>query len=291
MPFSYRLMCVFSPWNSIIFCGRFVVKICSIYFMEASFFQVTNENQVASAIQETASKFGRLDVCVNCAGIAVAYKTYNFNKGLAHKVEDFTKVLMVRWLCENSGRIEYDCMCNVCADRLIDWSIDWLTDWLIELFDCSIYWLIGWLIGRLIDWLVEIALPCFELTVVTFGCSLQVNTVGTFNMSRLAAGLIGKNEPSTDGERGVIINTSSVAAFEGQIGQVAYSASKAAIAGMTLPMARDMAGQGIRVVAIAPGAVLLFFNISVFAQRNYIDWLIDWLIDVSVDWLIDWLID
>lgn len=72
-------------------------------------------------------------------------------------------------------------------------------------------------------------------------------------MSRLAAGLIGKNEPDVDGGRGVIVNTSSVAAFEGQVGQIAYSASKAAVAGMTLPMARDLASQGIRVVTIAPG--------------------------------------
>jgi NAD(P)-dependent dehydrogenase (short-subunit alcohol dehydrogenase family) len=82
-----------------------------------------------------------------------------------------------------------------------------------------------------------------------------VNAIGTFNVSRLAAGLIGKNQPSEDGERGVIINTASVAAFEGQVGQIAYSASKAAIAGMTLPMARDLSNQGIRVVAIAPGSV------------------------------------
>lgn len=81
----------------------------------------------------------------------------------------------------------------------------------------------------------------------------QVNTVGTFNVIRLAAGLIGENEPNEDGERGVIINTASVAAFDGQMGQAAYSASKGAIVGMTLPIARDLADQGIRVCTIAPG--------------------------------------
>jgi 3-hydroxyacyl-CoA dehydrogenase/3-hydroxy-2-methylbutyryl-CoA dehydrogenase len=80
-----------------------------------------------------------------------------------------------------------------------------------------------------------------------------VNTVGTFNVIRLAAGLIGENEPNQDGERGIIINTASVAAFDGQVGQAAYSASKGAIVGMTLPIARDLADQGIRVCTIAPG--------------------------------------
>lgn len=135
---------------------------------------VTKEADVTKALQEIKSKFGRLDACVNCAGVAVAFKTYNFNKDTPHKLEDFVRVLMV-------------------------------------------------------------------------------NAVGTFNVSRLAAGLIGKNEPDVDGGRGVIVNTSSVAAFEGQVGQIAYSASKAAVAGMTLPMARDLASQGIRVVTIAPG--------------------------------------
>ena len=82
----------------------------------------------------------------------------------------------------------------------------------------------------------------------------DLNTVGTFNISRLAADHMSKNEPedSETPERGVIINTSSIAAFEGQIGQVAYTASKAAIAGMCLTMARDLGSLGIRVLAIAP---------------------------------------
>lgn len=82
---------------------------------------------------------------------------------------------------------------------------------------------------------------------------IRVNLVGTFNVVRLAAAALAKNEPNPDGERGVIVNTSSVAAFDGQIGQAAYAASKAAVAGLTLPLARDLARHGIRVVAIAPG--------------------------------------
>jgi len=135
---------------------------------------VTSEADVQKAIEMAKTTFGKLDVTVNCAGIGVAFKTYNFNKSLPHNLEDFTKVLMV-------------------------------------------------------------------------------NTVGTFNVIRLSAGLIGQNQPNEDGQRGVIINTASVAAYDGQMGQAAYSASKGAIVGMTLPIARDMASQGIRVCTIAPG--------------------------------------
>ncbi|XP_054922771.1 3-hydroxyacyl-CoA dehydrogenase type-2 isoform X1 [Dermacentor andersoni] len=135
---------------------------------------VTSEDDVRKALATIKEKFKRLDVAVSCAGIGVAFKTYNFNKDLPHALEDFTKVVMV-------------------------------------------------------------------------------NTVGTFNVVRLAVGLIGKNEPGPDGLRGVIVNTASVAAYEGQIGQVAYSASKGGIVGMTLPLARDLASQGIRCCAIAPG--------------------------------------
>lgn len=72
-------------------------------------------------------------------------------------------------------------------------------------------------------------------------------------MIRLAGGMIGNNAPNVDGQRGVIVNTASVAAYDGQIGQAAYAASKAGVVGMTLPIARDFASQGIRVVTIAPG--------------------------------------
>jgi NAD(P)-dependent dehydrogenase (short-subunit alcohol dehydrogenase family) len=82
---------------------------------------------------------------------------------------------------------------------------------------------------------------------------IGVNLIGTFNVIRLAAEAIARNTPAADGERGIIVNTASVAAFEGQIGQAAYSASKAGVAGMTLPIARELARFGIRVMTIAPG--------------------------------------
>lgn len=135
---------------------------------------MTSEKDVAAALALTKEKFSKLDVVVNAAGIAVAHKTYNFNKQLPHALEDFAKVL-------------------------------------------------------------------------------TVNTVGTFNVIRLSVGLMGENRPNADGQRGVVVNTASVAAYDGQMGQAAYSASKGAIVGMTLPLARDLACQGIRVVTIAPG--------------------------------------
>ncbi|GAB3437577.1 3-hydroxyacyl-CoA dehydrogenase [Massilia solisilvae] len=86
-----------------------------------------------------------------------------------------------------------------------------------------------------------------------FQRTVNINLVGTFNMCRLAADAMSKTDAVDTGERGVIINTASVAAFDGQIGQAAYGASKAAVAGMTLPMARDLSRNGIRVMTIAPG--------------------------------------
>ncbi|XP_048507298.1 3-hydroxyacyl-CoA dehydrogenase type-2 isoform X2 [Athalia rosae] len=144
---------------------------------------VQSEQDVQTAVNLAKEKFGRLDTTVNCAGTAIAFKTYNFNKKLAHNLEDFTRVQMI-------------------------------------------------------------------------------NTVGTFNVIRLAVSLMGDNEPNKDGQRGVIVNTASVAAFEGQIGQAAYAASKAAVVGMTLPIARDLSTQGIRVVTIAPG----LFDTPMLAQ-------------------------
>ena len=82
---------------------------------------------------------------------------------------------------------------------------------------------------------------------------VSINLVGTFNMARLAALAMSKTEANEHGERGIIINTASVAAFDGQMGQCAYGASKAAVAGLTLPMARDLSRNGIRVMTIAPG--------------------------------------
>ncbi|XP_067635187.1 3-hydroxyacyl-CoA dehydrogenase type-2 [Eurosta solidaginis] len=135
---------------------------------------VTSEKDVQTAVNTAKEKFGRLDLLVNCAGTATAVKTYNFNKDVPHRLDDFARVV-------------------------------------------------------------------------------TINTIGTFNVIRLAAGLMGTNEPNKDGQRGVIVNTASVAAYDGQIGQAAYSASKAAVVGMTLPIARDLSTQGIRVCTIAPG--------------------------------------
>ncbi|XP_037539788.1 3-hydroxyacyl-CoA dehydrogenase type-2 [Nematolebias whitei] len=135
---------------------------------------VTSEADVQSAVSLAREKFGRLDVAVNCAGVAVAIKTYNVNKDIPHSLEDFQRVI-------------------------------------------------------------------------------NVNIAGSFNVIRLAVGEMKNNEPDADGHRGCIINTASVAAFDGQMGQAAYSASKGGIVGMTLPIARDLAPLGIRVVTIAPG--------------------------------------
>ena len=89
--------------------------------------------------------------------------------------------------------------------------------------------------------------------LATYTKTIMVNLVGTFNMIRLASDAMSKNEPETTGERGVLISTASVAAYDGQIGQAAYSASKGGVVGMTLPIARDLARSGIRNMTIAPG--------------------------------------
>lgn len=90
-----------------------------------------------------------------------------------------------------------------------------------------------------------------------FTKALMVNTVGTFNVARLAAHRMASRKPDSDGMRGCIINTASIAAFDGQRGQVAYAASKAALVGMTLPMARDLASFGIRVMAIVRFIIII----------------------------------
>ena len=87
----------------------------------------------------------------------------------------------------------------------------------------------------------------------SFARTVQINLIGTFNMLRLAAAAIAESAPGADGERGVIVNTASVAAFDGQIGQAGYAASKGGVVAMTLPIARELARHGIRVMAIAPG--------------------------------------
>ncbi|VVC27816.1 NAD(P)-binding domain,Short-chain dehydrogenase/reductase SDR [Cinara cedri] len=135
---------------------------------------VRSETDVQNAIDTCKNLHGKLDLIVNCAGVSLARKVYNFNKSSAHDLEEFINVLMV-------------------------------------------------------------------------------NTVGSFNVIRLGVALIGSNEPDENGQRGVVINTSGYSAYDGQTGQVAFAASKGAIAAMTLPLARDMALQGIRHCSIAPG--------------------------------------
>lgn len=133
---------------------------------------VTDETQVAAAVDRALSRFGALHGAINCAGIAIGERLLGRNG--PHRLDSFAR-------------------------------------------------------------------------------TVQVNLTGTFNVMRLAASAMEKNEPEADGERGVIINTASIAAFDGQIGQAAYSASKAGVAGMTLPAARELARVGIRVMTIAPG--------------------------------------
>ncbi|OJA48299.1 3-hydroxy-2-methylbutyryl-CoA dehydrogenase, partial [Burkholderia ubonensis] len=89
--------------------------------------------------------------------------------------------------------------------------------------------------------------------LASFARAVSINLVGTFNMIRLAADAMSKQDADANGERGVIVNTASIAAFDGQIGQAAYAASKGGVVGMTLPIARELARFGIRVVTIAPG--------------------------------------
>jgi len=135
---------------------------------------VTSEEEVINALNQTIEKFGAIHVAVNCAGIGAAEKTVGKEK--PHDLVTFTRVI-------------------------------------------------------------------------------QVNLIGTFNVIRLAAEKMTLNTPNEEGERGVIINTASVAAFDGQMGQAAYSASKGGIVGMTLPIARDLSRHGIRVMTIAPGLI------------------------------------
>jgi NAD(P)-dependent dehydrogenase (short-subunit alcohol dehydrogenase family) len=91
--------------------------------------------------------------------------------------------------------------------------------------------------------------------MASFVENFDLHVFGTFNLARLAAAAFSRNQPDEDGQRGVIVNTSSIGAFDGQVAQVAYSAAKAAIVGMTLPMARDLAPIGVRVCTIAPGGM------------------------------------
>ena len=136
---------------------------------------VSSGPDVEAAFEKILADLGRVDICVNCAGIGIAAKTID-REGNPHSLDLYRKVI-------------------------------------------------------------------------------EVNLIGTFNISRCAAAAMARNEPDEKTERGVIINTASIAAFDGQMGQVAYSATKGGIVGMTLPMARDLAGSGIRVNTIAPGVM------------------------------------
>jgi NAD(P)-dependent dehydrogenase (short-subunit alcohol dehydrogenase family) len=107
------------------------------------------------------------------------------------------------------------------------------------------------------------------MALEAFARVVRVNLIGTFNVLRLAAADMVQAEPVEGGERGVIVNTSSIAAFEGQVGQAAYAASKGGIASLTLPVARDLARSGVRVVAIAPGlfATPMMYGLPADAQK------------------------
>uniref|UniRef100_A0A5K3EWB9 3-hydroxyacyl-CoA dehydrogenase type-2 n=1 Tax=Mesocestoides corti TaxID=53468 RepID=A0A5K3EWB9_MESCO len=108
---------------------------------------------------------------------------------------------------------------------------------------------------------------------------IKVNTIGTFNVIRLASLAMAKNEPDEDGQRGVIVNTASVAAFDGQVGQAAYSASKGAVVSMTLPIARDLSRHAIRCVAIAPG---LFESTLLFGDRQVQPDVLNYINDIQL---------
>lgn len=101
-----------------------------------------------------------------------------------------------------------------------------------------------------------------------FRAVVDLNLIGTFNTNRLCAEHMSRNEPNEDGERGVMVNTSSIAAFEGQIGQIAYTASKAGVAGMTLTMARDLGTLGIRVMTIAPSLFATGLTAGISEERG-----------------------
>ncbi|XP_055309708.1 3-hydroxyacyl-CoA dehydrogenase type-2-like [Sitodiplosis mosellana] len=167
--------------SQVVFCdlptsnGQEIVKEIgeNVHYIPAD---VTSETDVQNLVEEISKKYGKLDILVNCAGLADAHVTYNFRAKTPRKLDDFEKVL-------------------------------------------------------------------------------KTNVLGTFNVIRLSAGLIGKNEPDENGLRGVIVNTSGTEAFRGTLGQTALAAACGAIHSMTRPLALDLSDQGIRVVSIAPGFI------------------------------------
>jgi NAD(P)-dependent dehydrogenase (short-subunit alcohol dehydrogenase family) len=143
------------------------------------------------------------------------------------------------------GKAAHYLACDVTSESAVETAIRKAAEWMGGLnlaVSCAGVATPGKLLGR------DGPLPS-----AVFQRVLAINTVGTFNVDRAAALLMQDNPPDADGERGLLIHTASVAAYEGQIGQVAYATSKAAVVGMVLPLARELARFGIRVVAIAPG--------------------------------------
>ncbi len=137
---------------------------------------------------------------------------------------------------------------DVTSEQAVTDTVDAATDWLGTLnvnVNCAGILGAGRVLGR------EGPMP-----LERFSTTVMVNLVGTFNVIKAAAARMENNEPGVDGERGVIVNTASVAAYEGQIGQAAYSASKGGVVGMTLPLAREFTRIGVRVMTIAPGIFL-----------------------------------
>ncbi|MDP2562925.1 SDR family NAD(P)-dependent oxidoreductase [Psychrobium sp. 1_MG-2023] len=155
---------------------------------------VTDEDSVEQAFEQVIKKFGKVDICINCAGVAPAKK-----------------------VLDREGKAQ---------------------------------------------------------PLAAFASAININLIGTFNVARIAAEKMLLNEPAGEaGERGIIINTASVAAYDGQIGQAAYAASKSGVVGMTLPMARDLARDGIRVNTIAPGIMgtPMLLNMPDNVQESLVD--------------------
>jgi NAD(P)-dependent dehydrogenase (short-subunit alcohol dehydrogenase family) len=135
--------------------------------------------------------------------------------------------------------------CDVCDEAAMDAAIEQATDWLGGLnVAVACAGVLG--AGRVLGKTGPMALDHFRRTI-------EINLIGTFNLARAAVNVMQHNEADADDHRGVVVMTASVAAFEGQIGQAGYSASKGGVAGMTLPMARELGRFGLRVVTIAPG--------------------------------------
>ncbi len=214
------------------------------------------------AVVDKAGSLGKLMGLVNCAGIAPAEKTVGKNG--PHSLDVYTKVIMVNLVGsfnmirlaaaamsrnepESTG--ERGCLISTASVAAYDGQIG----------QAVVAKAVS--LGKLMGLVNCAGIAPAEKTVgkngahnlATYTKTIMVNLVGSFNMIRLAAEAMAKNEPEATGERGCMISTASVAAYDGQIGQAAYSASKGGVVGMTLPIARDLARNGIRNMTIAPG--------------------------------------